>query len=279
MKYLCLLVPFLVFAQTPVTTYYDSGEILSRYFVKNNTLDSTFTQYYKNGKIQSKMQYKKCEYDTNYIKMLQSKIRCVSVYYNLKNKVLEGRKHGKWTFYYKDGSLKFVSNYHCGFKQGNFITYRTDGILKHSEFYHEGSLITEREYHENGTLKILIQYTYVYDENKDSGREVVSYTKTEFRDDSTIKSIKRVTDSDSSNEKGIYKEYYPNGFLKISEELVNDFREGVYKEFYDNGHKKYEGEYIDEERVKKHHYYDRAGEMTKIESWDKDRLINTEYKK
>lgn len=224
------------------------------------------------------MQYKKCEYDTNYIKMLQSKIRCVSVYYNLKNKVLEGRKHGKWTFYYENGSLKFVSNYHCGFKQGSFITYRTDGILKHSEFYHEGSLITEREYHENGTLKLFTQYTYVYDENIDDGRYVVSYVQTEFRADSTLKSSKEVSDYDEDNEKGIYKEYYPNGFLKFSEELIEDFREGVYREFYDNGNKKHEGRYVDEERVEKHYYYNRKRETTKIESWDTDKLIRTEYK-
>jgi hypothetical protein len=41
---------------------------------------------------------------------------------------------------------------------------------------------------------------------------------------------------------------------------------------------KYAGEYINEERVRKHYYFDRTGKVIKIESWEADKLISTEYK-
>jgi len=272
MKYLFLLVPLLVFTQTPITEYHDNGNVFCEYFITNKTLDSTFVQYYKSGKIQLKRQYKECEYETNYQKIYSSSCG-VGKYFDEEHKILKGKRHGKWISYYEDGSIKSTSTYHCGIEQGNFIDFRADGTLEYNDFYHEGNLITEREYHKNGTLKILIQHRY------GNVREVVSYTQTEFRDDSTIKSIKKVTDYDSPDEKGVYKEYYPNGFLKIEENLVKGFREGVYREFYDNGNVKYAGKFIDEERIEKHYYFNRKGETTRIESWDKDKLIRTEYKK
>lgn len=42
--------------------------------------------------------------------------------------------------------------------------------------------------------------------------------------------------------------------------------------------RKYAGEFIDEERVRKHYYYDFTGKLTKIEFWEADKLISTEYK-
>ena len=276
MKYILFLFPFLLLAQKPIIEYYDNGNVFREYFLKDQTQDSTFVQYYKNGNIQSKTQYKKCEYETNYYKIYR--FGCgVGKYFNEEQKILKGRSHGKWSFYYKDGSLKSISNYHCGFEQGNFIDYRPNGSVEYSDFYHEGNVMSEREYHKNGALKILTQYTYLYDETIDDGRYVVSCVQTEFREDSTVKSVKEISDYDM-DETAIHKEYYPNGFLKFTEELVDDFREGVYREFYENGHKKYEGEYIDEERVKKHYYYDRTGKMTKIETWDANKMIHTEYK-
>jgi len=275
MKYLLLVLPCLVFAQAKHIDYYDNGNVFRAYFIKNKTLDSTFVQYYKNGNMETKTRYKKCEYETNYSKMYRS-ICGVGRYFNEEKKISYGKRHGKQIFFYPDGQIEYTQNYHCGIEQGNFINYRINGTIEYSEFYHEGNLITDREYHENGNLKLLIQYTYAYFEEE--GRRIVSYVETTFRVDASLKSIKEVTDSDYSTEKGIYKEYYPNGFLKLSEEFVKGFREGIYREFYDNGHKKYEGEYIDEERIKKHYYYDRTGKMTKIESWEADKLLNTEYK-
>ena len=275
MKYLLLVFPYLLLSQTPQIEYYKSGEVFREYYVKNKTLDSTFVQYYKNGNMQTQTRYKKCEYETNYTKMYRS-ICGVGRYFNEEKKISNGKKHGKQTFFYKDGQIEYTQNYHCGIEQGNFINYRTNGTIEYSEFYHEGNLITEREYHENGALKLFIQYTHqnMYSENP----RMVSYVQTEFRADSTIKNTKEVSDYNGDNEKGTYKEYYPNGFLKIEEELVEDFREGIYREFYDTGNMKYAGEYINEKRVRKHYYFDRSGKVLKIESWEADKLISTEYK-
>jgi antitoxin component YwqK of YwqJK toxin-antitoxin module len=134
MKYLFLLFPCLLFAQTQHVEYHDNGNVFREYFIKNKTLDSTFVQYYKNGIVKS------------------------------------------------------TSNYHCGVEQGNFVDYRPNGSIEYNEFYHEGNLVTEREYHENGVLKLFIQYIRqnMYSENP----RMVSYVQTEFRADSTIKNTK-----------------------------------------------------------------------------------------
>jgi len=275
MKYILLLIPLCCLCQKPITEYYDNGNVFRTYFVKNKTLDSTFVQYYKNGNMLAKILYKKCEYKTNYTHILRFFCDPIGRYFDEEKQILKGKRHGKWFLFYEDGTPESVSNYHCGIEQGNFISYRPDGTIKYSKFYHKGNLITERKYHQNGVLKVLTQYTYTYSEEKE--KIVVSYTKTEFRRDSTIKSLKEVQNYEENDQKGTYKEFYPNGFLKITEELLDDFRHGIYREFYDNGNKKYEGRYIDEEPVEKHYYYTYSGEITKIEYWEANTLIRTEY--
>jgi antitoxin component YwqK of YwqJK toxin-antitoxin module len=274
MKYLFLILPFFVLAQTPQVDYYDDGTIYATYFLKDKTVDSTFVVYYKNGRIKAKGQYKKCEYETNFTSIYR--YGCgVGRYFDEEKKILNGKSHGKWTYFYEDGTLESVSNYHCGIEQGSFIYYHPDGSINYSQFYHKGYLLTERDYYKNGVLNILKQYSYEYLEKEDHFQ--ITLVETEFREDSTVKSIKETIDYEEDDAKGIYKEYYPNGFLKMTEELLGDFRHGVYRTFYENGNKKYEGEFDDEERIKKHYYYAYSGEMTKIESWEADKLISTEY--
>jgi antitoxin component YwqK of YwqJK toxin-antitoxin module len=55
-------------------------------------------------------------------------------------------------------------------------------------------------------------------------------------------------------EKEYFKEYYPNGFLKIESEIINLDKNGIYREFYDNGNTMHEGVFKDDKPIDKQYY-------------------------
>ncbi|MGB3469099.1 MAG: hypothetical protein WBA74_27685 [Cyclobacteriaceae bacterium] len=53
---------------------------------------------------------------------------------------LNGKKHGSWTVYNRDGGLQSVTTYNNGVKQGTHLEFGDRGTLTKKEYYYNGQL-------------------------------------------------------------------------------------------------------------------------------------------
>jgi uncharacterized protein len=53
----------------------------------------------------------------------------------------DGVEHGKWVYYYSDGTKKFEEYYKNGFEEGKHYEWAPDGRLVKTEIYKQGKLI------------------------------------------------------------------------------------------------------------------------------------------
>ena len=76
------------------------------------------------------------------------------------NKYKNGKKDGKWKYYYENGQLKLEENYENGRREGSYKSYYKNGHLRwEKNLKNNVKNGVYREGYENGYLKNEIYYT------------------------------------------------------------------------------------------------------------------------
>ena len=88
--------------------YYSNGDILHKIEYKNGKLDGTYMNFYPGNKLEGKVTYK------------------------------DGIKEGPAEFYYENGNLRAVGQFHLDKKDGEFLEYNSDGTLNYKVNYKAG---------------------------------------------------------------------------------------------------------------------------------------------
>lgn len=269
---LTILVSSLIYSQTEYVEKYDNGQTKIHGFLIDSVLIGKYAEYYKNGQIKTTGELNNCLYETNYMKIIAGGCGVGN-----NSKIKKGNKHGEWKDYYENGILKSKYNYHCGLRQGNFFYYHENGNVDFIDFYTADKEMGTQEFYENGLLEKISTYSYEYSEH--DGHDLKRTLETEYYEDGSLKSQRVTQELKDDIEKENFKEYYQNGFLKTESEIIDLDRNGIYREFYENGNVKYEGIFKNDEPINKQYYFNKKGEITKIETWKEGKIIETEIKK
>ncbi len=259
-----------VFSQERIVKRYDNGNIQYEGFVVNNTFDSLYKEYYANGILKGEGYYKNCDYKFNN----RSVFRLGCGVGSKKDSISFGKRNGEWKNYYEDGKLKSTTNYFCGIEQGNFYYYFENGTISTIDFYDAGDLNISQEYTENKTLQQIIYY----DKKIIKGKRYKTIRTVEFHEDGNYKSETVVEEKEDGHEYESYKEYYPNGFLKTVQILIDGNKHGICYEYYENGNVKQVGCFEYDKPVFIQLFYNDDGTPNKLERWKKGKLISIENK-
>lgn len=256
-----------IYSQEKYLLKHENGKIKIEGFLKENTLDSIYKEYYENGNLKTEGFYKNCEYKTN-----KKGIYIVGCGVGkVKNTIASGKRHGTWKNFYENGTLSHTSNFHCDILQGNFSSFNKNGKVETKEFYIEGTLMYSQEFNEHGILVKTSNYKYEMGKSENF-KKVQTF---EFYENGDLRSESNV-DENNSKEIESYKEYYSNGFLKFEINTINGNRNKVYREYFENGNAKYEGIFKNGIPIRKQYLYNEDGTIMKIEFWKKKKIIKTE---
>ncbi len=178
--------------------------------------------------------------------------------------------HGKWKWFYDDGSLKMEGNFNHGLKNGYFKEYDRDGNLISVVKYVNGEkeekteeltkLDIKTDYWPNGKPKIVATY-------KDGIPEGVrrEYNeKGEVEKSYIFKNGKIIAEgilTDAGKKEGLWKEYYLDGSLKSEGYYKEDKKTGKWKYYYPNGQLEETGEYVDGKPEGKWLWYYPSGKL------------------
>lgn len=257
-----------VFSQDRIVKRYDNGTIQYEGYVVNNTFDSIYKEYYPNGILKTEGSYKNCKYKTN------NKAVLVGTCGNeeKKDSIKKGILNGEWKSYYENGKLNRTANYFCGIEQGSFFYYNENGTILSIDFYDAGDLNISQQYSENNTLEEIIYY----DKKFIKGKQYTTTRKVKFYENGNYKSETLVEEKVDGLEYESYKEYYPNGFLKTNQILIDGDKHGICYEYYENGNVKQVGCFEYGKPVFVQLFYNEDGTPNKLERWKKGKLVSTE---
>jgi antitoxin component YwqK of YwqJK toxin-antitoxin module len=181
---------------------YDNGILYGKGKMKGDVLTGRAEFYYKNGNIKSFGDFTD-----------------------------NGKKQGKWTYYYDNGQPSGFDYWEKGEQTGEDLTYNKHGVLITKAYYKNGKLNGEKtSYFSPGHVLSSI----VYKDDKEEGKYLTFYTNGRRK-------IEAITSNGEFN--GAYKGYYENGKIKIVTSYLNEKQEGSYKSYYENGQLEFEGMY------------------------------------
>ena len=178
--------------------------------------------------------------------------------------------HGKWKWFYDDGSLKMEGNFFHGLKNGYFKLYDKNGNLVSIEKYVNGEkqekaeeiakLDVKTDYWPNGKPKVIATYKNgvpegVRREYNKEGKVEKSYV---FHNG---KIIAEGVLTDAGKKEGHWKEYYDDGKLKSEGDYKNDKKTGRWRYYYHNGQLEETGEYVDGKPVGDWYWYYPSGKI------------------
>lgn len=255
-----------IYSQEKVIEKYENGNLKFEGYSKNKILDSVYKEYYENGNLKAEGFYKNCKYETN-----KRKIFVLGCGVSKKiDSLISGINHGNHKTYYQNGKLQSISNFHCGLMQGNFYNYYENGNLEIQEFYFEGKLKMSQSFNEKGFVEEINNIEYRIKKKL----ELETKNHKEFYENGDLK-IENIIVEEENDIIEYYKEYYRNGFLKTEKTLKNNSKNGIYREYFENGNAKYEGKFNDDKPIEKQYFYNENGTILKIETWKKNRMINS----
>tara|TARA_B100000902_G_C27162442_1_gene839447 strand:- start:36 stop:881 length:846 start_codon:yes stop_codon:yes gene_type:complete len=151
-----------------------------------------------------------------------------------------GKKSGKFSFYFDNGQLKSQGYYSNNLQQRKWTYYYENGQINGTGSYKDGDgtdLIEDTEipthgrtgqwkyFYENGQLEFKATY-----KNGLYGPFKLYYENGQLKSEGTVKDGK---------EDGPYKSYYENGQIKMDNTFRNGIQIGAHESFYDNGNKNY----------------------------------------
>lgn len=159
----------------------------------------------------------------------------------------DGKKEGKWKYFYENGKIKAEGNYVSNQEQGQWTFYYNNGNVEQKGEYKNGKyngLWTW--YYENNSVK--------KEENYYNGKE--EGESIEYNDLGEIIAKGEYFEGEKEGEWF----YYVNDHKEIGA-YVTGLRDGKWKYYYDNDNLQFEGIYIQGNPDGKHKYYFPNGEL------------------
>ena len=218
--------------------YYPEGELKKTVIYVNGLEEGIAKEYAEDGRITQLITYKKG--------FISNRER-INRFDN------EGKKHGNWKYYYKNGTLQLECIYKHGLRNGYYKEYDIEGNLLHAYKFVDGEkqefvaeltkLDVKTEYYPNGKVKV--KATYKDDKPEGVWRE--------YSEDGEIE-----------------KSYIFKYGIIIGEGIITEQGEktGPWKEYFDNGVLKGKGNYDKDVRVGPWTYYHRNGEIEQTGIYD-----------
>jgi antitoxin component YwqK of YwqJK toxin-antitoxin module len=268
--YCCLLlsvIGFSVFGQDEVDPngynvfYYSSGEIASEGLFKNGLPEGVWKSYYPSGVIKSIGN--KVAGQSDSLWQFFDKDGLLTATYEYANDLKNGcarqfdslgtvtqeafyiddKKQGEELWYFADGSVQKQLVYQDGDVNGIVLEYNEDGIVITEQEYSNGHLRRKeefnrydddgkktgvwRDYFDNGNIKTEINYR---------GGKKDGITK-EFDEDGKLIDISTMKGDSLASDPGgvviidLYKEYHPNGKVKLVGGLNKGLKSGIFREY------------------------------------------------
>ncbi len=203
-----------------------------------------------------------------------------------------GDKQGKWVKYFDNGKVKYEGQFHLGKPVGKFTYYyKKGGVKAISEFSDNGSIADNITYHENG--KMMAEGRFVnqkkegvwkYYLNESSNPEVSSET---YKNGILFgESITYYPDSGNPAEIVFFKngkkggkllKYFPDGTLMTESYYKDGLPDGTFVHYHMNGKVQIDGSYINGVQTGEWKYYNEDGNEVDAEEFKKqDEVKNIE---
>ncbi len=162
----------------------------------------------------------------------------------------EGRKEGKWNYYYENGKVKSTGSYGNNLENGTWQFYFENGKTEQVGVFKNGKFSgTWQWYYPNGNIKREEDYF----EGREEGN-CVEY-------DTIGEVIVKGSYFDGSKE-GEW--FYRAGDFSENGKYVGDLKDGKWKAYYSNGKLAYEGNYIQGNPDGEHIYYYNSGKIKEM---------------
>lgn len=195
----------------------------------------------------------------------------------------DGKKEGKWKYFYSDGKLKAEGNYISNLENGSWKFYFNDGSIEQNGEYKNGKY--------NGLWKWYYPGNQVKkEENYFNGKEEgesIEYNefgeviaKGEFFEGEPegewyyfVNDHKEIGSYVTGLRHGKWKYYYENDVLQFEGEYIQGNPDGKHKYYYPNGELKEEQYYTQGIREKHWKKYDESGEVAIVISYKDDNEV------
>lgn len=147
--------------------------------------------------------------------------------------MINGKKNGKWKFWYEDGTIMAIESYKNGILDGLSEFFYENGQLKDSASYNMGKVIGQvKAWHENGQLNSIVTY------------------------------------DDKGKMNGLTWIWQENGILLQEGCFKNDQMDGEWKDYYySSGRIRMKHHYINGKQVGKWIYFRQNGDTLKVEQY------------
>lgn len=218
------------------TTWYENGQLMSEGFFISGMMDSSWTWYYENGNLKKTGKFRK-DLENGVMITYYPEGQIVD-----SGNYVDGRKNGMWISRFENGKLNVKGNYKRDLQDGEWEFYFENGKLLSKGIFKNSDLAGKWDYYyPNGQLAHNIEY------QPDKKELIVnSY-------DSTGKFM-------VTNGNGIFNEYYTNGTISQTGNVVNGLKEGIWRQYYENGKLKQEGAFENEIQLVEN-YWDMEGKQ------------------
>jgi antitoxin component YwqK of YwqJK toxin-antitoxin module len=137
-------------------------------------------------------------------------------------------QHGRFHYYYENGTLKAIYDYHLGIIHGELKKYYRNGNIKSIEHFDLGTKVdTTKLFWDNGQLrKVMVQNPNFSTKNPSD-----KYMKTIL-----IAAYSKQGETEISGGEGVLKEYFLSGRLRTEIDYENGFPHGKWIKY--SGHKR-----------------------------------------
>ncbi len=170
--------------------------------------------------------------------------------------VVNGKRHGKWTEWHRNGQRSGTGNYDHGKKDGSWIYWYDNGHPSAVMNYERGILLFAKSYRPNGTVGSHIR--------NGTGKWVTWY-----------KNGKKEQECNYVNGKltGKLTMWYENGRKSSEAEFLDNVPHGqqIYY-WHETGRKTYEGKYYHGQEHGRWIFYDKNGNITDVKEYEYGKL-------
>jgi antitoxin component YwqK of YwqJK toxin-antitoxin module len=190
----------------------------------------------------------------------------------------EGKKQGKWKFFYDDGKIKSEGNFVHDKREGKWLYYFNSGMTEqignykngkpHGQWiwYYENQKLRRTGEFDNGYEK---GFYYELSEEGDTlsrGSYLVGFKTGEWM--YHVNDYKEIGNYVSGKKEGLWKHYYDDGTIQYEGQYVEDFPDGKHKTYFPDGSIKLIAFYSAGNKENKWKEYDKEGNL----------VVITEYK-
>ena len=236
-----------LYAQQPVTSYYDSNQRLPKetFHVSETNpevLQGLYTAFFMNGSVKTQGQYTNNQ-ATGFWQYFYESGRP-----KMRGILKDNRNFGQWEYFYENGTLQMSGEVYDSLRQGLWQFYYENSTLKSEGSFEQGQKVdTWQDYYESGALKAKATYqgdTIHYQEYYPSSQPKLTGMKLHGKNE------------------GLWQHYSEDGTLQAEGRYQQGQRQGPWKFYYPSGTVSSVGDFLDGASVGKWTYYHLNGRVS-----------------